>query len=135
MTSQPERRPRVVLADDHPHVLAAVGRLLQLCCDIVASVANGHDAIEAVSRVRPDVLVVDLIMPDMDGLEICRRVKHAAPDTDVVIMTAVDDEQVQALAFQQGASAFVPKHAVASTLERTILELFAEKQDVRPASP
>ena len=135
MTCQPERRPRIVLADDHPHVLAAVGRLLQLSCDVVVSVANGHDAIEAVSRVRPDVLVVDLIMPDLDGVEICRRVKHAAPNTDVVIMTAVDDEHIQAVAIQHGASAFVPKHAVASTLERTILELFAEKQDVRPARP
>jgi DNA-binding NarL/FixJ family response regulator len=128
MTSQPERRPRVVIADDHPSVLVAFSRMLQGCCEVVASVPNGLGAIDAVNRLRPDVLLVDLMLPDVDGLEVCRKVKQTAPETDVIIVTAFDDPHVQAVAMQDGASAFVPKHSAAATLENTILRLFAERQ-------
>ena len=130
MTTVRPSRPRVVLVDDHPHVLSAFGRLLGLSCEVVASVSNGRDAIEAVMTLRPDVLVADLMMPDLDGLEVCRRVKHAAPETAVVIVTAFDDAEIQKVALAAGASAFIPKHAAADALERTIRQIFAEKQDL-----
>jgi DNA-binding NarL/FixJ family response regulator len=125
MSSNPERKPRVVLADDYPPVLAALGRVLQMDCDVVASVPNGCDAVDAVSRLRPDVLVADLMMPDLDGLEVCRRVKRLMPEIAVVIMTASDDAAVQAAALRDGAAAFIPKHLVAETLGRTIQRVFA----------
>jgi two-component system response regulator MprA len=121
----PERRPRVVLVDDHPTVLVSLGSLLRTCCDVVASVSTGYQALEAVSSLRPDVLVADLMMPDMDGLEVCRRVKRLSPETAVVIITASDDTAVRAAALRDGASAFVPKHLVAETLNRTIEQVFA----------
>jgi two-component system response regulator HydG len=68
------------------------------------------------------------MLPDVDGLEVCRKVKQTAPETDVIIVTAFDDPHVQAVAMQDGASAFVPKHSAAATLENTILRLFAERQ-------
>jgi len=128
MTIQPERRPRVVIADDHPSVLVAFGRMLQPCCEVVASVSNGLEAIDAVDKLRPDVLLVDLMLPDVDGLEVCRKVKQMAPKTDIIIVTAFDDPHVQDVAMQDGASAFVPKHSAAATLERTILRIFTERQ-------
>jgi len=128
MTFQLERRPRVVIADDHPSVLAAFARMLQPCCDVVASVPNGQEAIDAVATLKPDILLVDLMLPDLDGLDVCRRVKQTAPETDVVIVTAFDDDHVEAIAIQDGASAFVPKHSAAATLERTIQRIFAERQ-------
>ena len=82
-------RPRVVIADDHPEILAAFGRLLRWSCKVVASAENGHGAVDAVRRELPDVLVVDLSMPDLDGFEVCRRIKHAVPDTIIVIVTAL----------------------------------------------
>ena len=129
MTTDRPSRPRVVLADDHPHVLGAFDRLLGFSCEVVGSVPNGHDAIEAVLTLRPDVLVADLMMPDVNGLELCRRVKHAAPETAVVIVTAFDDAGIQKVALEAGASALIPKHAAADTLEHTVLQIFAEKQD------
>ncbi|HEX6899399.1 MAG TPA: response regulator transcription factor [Thermoanaerobaculia bacterium] len=129
MTTVRPSRPRVVLADDHPHVLSAFGRLLGFSCEVVARVSNGHDAIEAVMTLRPDILVVDLMMPDLNGLEVCRRVKHAAPETAVVIVTAFDDAEMQKVALTAGASAFIPKHAVVDTLEHTVQQIFAERQD------
>lgn len=131
MPFQAERRPRVVIADDHPSVLVAFARMLQPCCEVVASVPNGQDAINAVDELRPDILLVDLMLPDVDGLEVCRRVKQNAPETDVVIVTAFDDAQVEATAMQDGASAFVPKHSAAVMLEPTIQRVFAERQRSR----
>jgi DNA-binding NarL/FixJ family response regulator len=130
MTVDLRRRPRVVLADDHPSVLAAFVRMLQSSCDVVASVCNGLAAVEAMARLRADVLVVDLIMPDLDGLEVCRRVKRIASEIDVIIVTAFDDSHVQAVALQNGASAYVPKHSAAGTLEDTIHRIFAERQTI-----
>ena len=130
MTTIRPSRPRVVLADDHPDVLGAFGRLLGFSCDVVGSVPNGRDAIEAVTTLRPDVLVADLMMPDLNGLEVCRQVKHAAPETAVVIVTAFDDAEMQKVALEAGASAFIPKHAAADALECTVLQIFAEKQDL-----
>jgi DNA-binding NarL/FixJ family response regulator len=122
------RCPRVVLAEDHPSVLRAFERVLHKHCDVVAAVSTGADAIDAVIAYRPDVLVVDLMMPGLDGLEVCRRVKRAVPDTDVVIVTAFDDAAVRVVAIQHGAAAFVPKQEAAGTLVRTIHRIFADKQ-------
>src|SRR4051794_13286551 len=102
----PDRRPRVVIADDHPLVLDALARLLQRGCDVVASVADGVEAVAIIVRLNPDVLVVDLMMPDLDGVEVCRRVKHAAPQTQVIIVTAFDDPDVERIAVANGAAAY-----------------------------
>jgi DNA-binding NarL/FixJ family response regulator len=124
-------RPRVVIADDHPSVLLAFARMLQPRCEVVATVPDGYAAIEAVRRLKPDVLLVDLMLPDVDGMQVCRCVKRTAPETDVVIVTAFDDAQVQAIAMQDGAAAFLPKHSAAATLEETILQIFVERQRAR----
>jgi DNA-binding NarL/FixJ family response regulator len=119
--------PRVVVADDHSSVLAAFVRMLKRC-EVLASVSNGQDAIGAVVRLHPDVLVVDLMMPEIDGLEVCRRVKRVAPDVDVVIVTACDDADVQGIALENGAAAYVPKHSAATMLEDTILRIVASRR-------
>jgi DNA-binding NarL/FixJ family response regulator len=132
-TRQTERLPQVVVADDHPIVLAAFGRMLRPWCEVIASVPNGQQAIDATSRLRPDVLVVDLMMPDVDGLEVCRIVRRIVPETRVIIVTAYDDSEVQALAMQVGAAAFVPKHSAATTLRHTIRRVCAERSLTQPA--
>jgi DNA-binding NarL/FixJ family response regulator len=128
MTPSRERRPRIVLADDHPSVLIAFRRLLEPSCDVVASVPNGSAAIDAVDRLRPDVLVIDLMMPGLGGLEVCRKVKASMPELAVVIVTAFDDADVRTIALQDGASAFVSKHSAPVALEPTIQQIFAEQE-------
>ena len=128
MTFQPEHRPRIVIADDHPSVLVAFARMLDTSCDVVASVPNGQAAINAVNRLKPDILLVDLMLPDIDGLAVCRTVRQTAPETDVIIVTAFDDAQVEATAKQDGACAFVPKHSAATTLECAIQRVWAGRQ-------
>jgi CheY-like chemotaxis protein len=106
MVAELERLPRVVLADDHPSVLAALACMLRGSCEVVATAPTGSGAIEAVTRFRPDVLVVDLMMPDMDGLAVCRSVTLAVPHIDVVIVTAFADASVEHVALRDGAAAF-----------------------------
>ena len=108
----------------------AFRRLLQLSCDVVGCVSNGQAAVEAAERERPDVIVVDLMMPDMDGLEVCRRVKQVSPRTDVVIVTAFDDDHVRGVALQVGASAFVAKQS-GEALEDAIHRIFATRVDAK----
>jgi DNA-binding NarL/FixJ family response regulator len=125
VTFEHAQRVRVLIADDHPQVRTAFERLLRTC-DVVAAVSNGHDAVEAIARLKPDVAIVDLMMPDIDGLEVCRRAKRLMPQTQVVIVTAFDDAHVQAAALEAGASAFVPKYAAPGTLEATVRRVAAE---------
>ena len=66
-------RPRVLIAEDHPGVAKAICRLLALDCDIVGNVADGRAVLEAVQRLQPDVVVVDLNLPHVHGLEVCRH--------------------------------------------------------------
>ena len=67
------------------------------------------------------------MMPDLDGLEVCRRVKSAAPATCVIIVTAFDDAHLKTVAMQNGACAFVPKHSVAGMLEETVFRVMSER--------
>jgi two-component system, NarL family, response regulator LiaR len=128
MGAVPERKPRVVLADDYAEVLGAIGRMLEPSCEVVASVSCGVEAVEAVNKLRPDVLVADLMMPDIDGLEVCRRVKRLVPETAVIIISASDDAAVRTALLRAGASVFISKHLVAENLAPEIQRVFAEIQ-------
>src|SRR4249919_2294475 len=77
------KRPRVLIAEDHPSVAKAVCRLLALDCEVVGSVADGNEVVEAAQRLRPDAIVVDLNLPNVNGLEACRQIMQATPDVKV----------------------------------------------------
>ncbi len=114
-----------MLADDYPGLIVALQRLLSRSFDVVGSVSSGRAAIEAVAALRPDVVVLDLTLPDVNGLEACRQIKVASPDTIVVLLTAIDDVDVRRKALDVGASAFLVKQLAASELEGTIHRLLA----------
>jgi len=109
-------RPRVLLADDYGALLTAWRRLLEPTCDVVGSVGNGRALLEAAAALSPDVVVADLAMPEMNGLDACRQLKQTNPRTKVVLVTAGGDEWVAHAAFRAGASAFVLKHSAADDL-------------------
>ena len=103
------RRPRVLIADDHPEVAKAVRRLLTLECDVVGGVADGSALLETAQRLRPDVVVLDLNLPNVHGLEVCRQIMQANPEMKVIVFTAMEDPEVKERAFAAGAAAFVSK--------------------------
>jgi DNA-binding NarL/FixJ family response regulator len=117
-------RPRVLLADDYNALLVALRRLLAPSCDVVGSVADGLAVVDAATRLRPDVTVLDLNLPTINGLEACRRIKAALPLSKVILITAADDDALRKTAFELGASAFVLKHRVVDDLGPAIQEAF-----------
>jgi DNA-binding NarL/FixJ family response regulator len=125
MSSTEPFRPRVLIADDHPEVVKAICRLLTLSCDIAGTVTDGCQAIEAARRLRPDVVVVDLNLPTVSGLEACRQITAENPATKVVIFSAANDPGIRRRAFELGASAYVCKVACDSDLLTVVTSLCA----------
>jgi DNA-binding NarL/FixJ family response regulator len=123
----PESRPRVLLADDHAGILAALRRLLSPSCEIVGSVMDGVALIEAASRLEPDVIVADVAMPELDGIAAGQRIKQAMPQVKIIFLTASSDTDVKEKALSVGASAFVEKRAMADKLPKAIQEALSEE--------
>ena len=103
------KRPRVLIAEDHPGVAKAICRLLGLECVIVGNVADGRAVLDATQRLQPDVVVVDLNLPHVHGFDVCRQIKHDNPDAKVVVFSAMNDPDVKQRSIEAGASAFVCK--------------------------
>ena len=106
-----ERRPRVLLAEDHPGVTKAVCRLLALDCEVVGTVADGNAVLEAAQRLQPDVIVVDLHLPNVNGLEACRQIIQVNPAAKVIVFSAMNDPNLAQDSIEAGAAAFVSKMA------------------------
>ena len=92
-----------------PGVAKAVGRLLALDCEVVGTVADGSAVLEAAQRLQPDVIVVDLNLPNVNGLEACRQITQVNPEAKVIVFSAMNDPDVKQRSFEVGASAFVSK--------------------------
>ena len=119
------RRPRILIADDYISLHEALTRLLttSMACDVVGRVCNGLEAIESAGRLQPDVVVLDLVMPGMNGLDACREIKLVAPAVHVVVLTADADADLRARAIEAGAAALIAKHRVANDLVPAVQEL------------
>ena len=106
------KRPRVLLAEDHAEMAKALYRLLAFDCDIVGHVSDGSAAVEAAQRLQPDVIVLDVNLPKVHGLEACRQITRVNPEAKVIVVTAMNDPEVRQRSFEVGASAFVSKMAL-----------------------
>ncbi len=114
------RRPRILLADDHQLLLEAFQRLLEPEFTVVATVTDGRAMLAAARELRPDVIVLDISMPRLNGMEAARQLRQSLPDTKLVFLTMNQDVSLAAEAFQLGASAYVVKHSAASELRQAI---------------
>ena len=103
------KRPRVLIAEDHPGVAKAVCRMLALDCDVVGTLADGSAVLEAAQRLQPDVIVVDLNLPYVHGLEASRQIKQVKPELMVIVFSAMNDPDLKQRSVEVGASAFVSK--------------------------
>jgi DNA-binding NarL/FixJ family response regulator len=115
VTTEP-RRPTAIIADDHEQVHPLLRRILEPEFDVVENVLNGRDLLEAALYFRPDLIVVDVFMPIMGGIEAVKRLKAQLSTVAVVfISTDTGEENVQR-AFQTGARGFVGKASAAESL-------------------
>ena len=120
-----QARPRVLLVDDHPGIVQALSRVLAPACDVLGAIADGREVHDAAARLHPVVIVLDLNLPDVSGLDVCRQVTRNNPLAKVIVITAMADDAVRDEALAAGASGFVHKSA-ANDLIATIQRVWAE---------
>ena len=125
-------RPRVLLADDHRLLREAFAKLLEPDCDVVGTVADGRALLEAAPKLRPDVVVVDIAMPMLNGLDAARQLKRLMPAVKVIFLTVNEDPDLAAEAFRAGGSAFLLKHSAASELREAIANVVQGRSYVTP---
>src|SRR5215510_2061262 len=109
-------RPRVLIADDHEAVARHVCRLLSRQCEVVGSVRDGRLVLETAARLRPDVVLLDLSMPHVNGLDVLRQLRRFEPAIKVVVVTMYSDEAVAEEALRSGAAGFVLKSEIGHEL-------------------
>ena len=112
--------PRVILADDHTLVIEALTKLLQPQCNIVAAVPDGLALIEAARMFKPDVVVTDVVMPLLSGLEAGRQIKALMPAIKLIFMTMNEDPDLAIEAMRERGSGYLLKTSAASELFKAI---------------
>jgi len=125
-------RARLVIADDHTLVAEACRRLLEPEFEVVAVVNNGRALLEVGSELKPDVALVDIAMPRLNGLDASEELKRLVPFTKIVILTMSLDAQLAAEAFRRGASAYVVKNAAVEELLTAIREVLKGQSFLSP---
>jgi len=126
------RRTRVLLADDHAIVLEGLSSLLSAEFELAGTVTDGAQLMEAAERLRPDVIVTDLSMPGMNGLEVLRRLKANAIAVKLIVLTMHAEAHLAADALRAGASGFVVKHAAGKELIAAIRMVVGGERYITP---
>ena len=124
--------PRVLLADDHVLLLGAFAKLLTEECDIVGQVSDGRALVAAAETLKPDVIVLDIAMPILNGLEAARQIKQKLRHVKLVFLTMNEDGDLAAEAFRSGASAYLLKRSAASELQVAIREVMQGRTYITP---
>jgi DNA-binding NarL/FixJ family response regulator len=118
-------RPRIVLADDHAMVAEGLGRIIMEIGDVVGTVRDGVELVEAVRRLQPDIVVADVTMPGMSGIDALRQLRVDGSRARFIFLTIHTEARLAAEALRAGASGYLLKHAAGEELLvaiRTVLE-------------
>jgi DNA-binding NarL/FixJ family response regulator len=125
-------RPRVLLADDHTMILAGLTSLLESDFDLVGTVTDGRALIDAAVRLKPDIIMMDISMPLLNGIEAARQLRKSAPQSKIIFLTMHGDIAYVREAFQAGASGYLIKRSAASELVTAIHEVLKGRTYVTP---
>ena len=117
------RKPRVVLADDHAMFAEALGRVVESECEVVATVGDGRALVAAAEEHRPDLIVTDVSMPLLNGVEATRQITKADPHVKVIVLTMHRSPEFATQAFEAGASGYLLKHSASDELLQAIREV------------
>ena len=126
---------RLVLVDDHEVVRTGLRMLLehQPDMEIVGEASTGAEALEMAAQMKPDVIVMDITLPDISGIEATRRIKQSQPDSAIVALTIHEDEQYFFEMLQAGAAGYVPKRAAPEDLINSIRAAYNEEIYLYPS--
>lgn len=124
--------PRVILADDHSLVAEALRQLIAMHFDVVATVLDGHALVTAALSLKPDIVVVDIAMPLLNGLEAFRQLKPKLPNLKFIFLTMNEDPELAAEAMKLGGSGYLLKKSAASELLQAMRDALRGKCYVTP---
>ncbi len=118
-------KPRILLADDHPEVLDSLRVLLDELGEVVGIVEDGQALVEAGQRLKPDIIISDISMPRMNGLDATRLLQNCAPQSKVIMLTVHREAIYLSLAFNAGARGYLLKRSAVAELPHAILHVLA----------
>jgi DNA-binding NarL/FixJ family response regulator len=128
------KRLRILVADDHELVRRGIRGLLRARrgWTVVGEAMNGREAVEKTNRLKPDVAILDISMPGLDGLQATRRIRETVPTTEVVVLTMHESDQMVRRVLDAGALGYVLKSDLATQLVKAVKDVSAGKQFLAP---
>jgi DNA-binding NarL/FixJ family response regulator len=126
-------KPRILLADDHTLVAEAFKRLLEPEFDVVGTVADGRALLRVAPELKPDVVLVDLNMPLLNGLDASEQLKQIAPRIKIIVLTMNEDPEIAAATLDKWASGYLLKKSAASELLKAVRDVLRGGKYVTPA--
>ncbi len=126
-------KPRVLLADDHGLVLAGLRRLVEDSCEVVGTVEDGRSLIEAAQRLEPDLILLDIAMPLLNGIDAARQIRKLCPNTKLIFLTMQTSPTYATEAFQAGASGYLLKRSAPMELPLAIEAALQGQHYLTPA--
>jgi DNA-binding NarL/FixJ family response regulator len=127
-------RPRLLLADDHRMLRDAFAQILESHYEVVGQAANGRDLLDLAKELSPQVIVLDIGMPLLNGLDAARQLKKILPEAKLIFLTVSEDPDLAVEAFRVGASGFLLKNSAASELLQAIEEALGGRSYITPLS-
>jgi DNA-binding NarL/FixJ family response regulator len=121
-----------MLADDHPMMLEGLGKVLALHFDVVGTATDGRALLEAAARLRPDLVIADVSMPEIDGIEATRRLRAMVPGIRVLILSIHGEPSCVRAAFAAGARGYLTKSSVPDEIELAVREVLDGRFYVSP---
>jgi DNA-binding NarL/FixJ family response regulator len=125
-------RPRIFLADDHALLLEAFSKLLESKYDVVGTATDGRKMLTLVTKLKPDVVLMDIAMPNLNGFDAGEKLKKILPEIKLVFLTVNEDPDMVTEAFRIGANGYLLKDSAASELFQAIDAVLASKNYVTP---
>lgn len=117
-------KPNVLIAEDHELVLEGFKRILQDECNILGTAANGRELVSAAEVLKPDIILLDITMPLLNGIEAARQIRAKDPNPKFIFVTVQSSREYIREAFESGASGYVLKQAAASELVAAIRQVY-----------
>jgi DNA-binding NarL/FixJ family response regulator len=113
-------RPRVLMADDHSLVLAGLRKLVEADCEVIGAVEDGRALVEEAEKLQPDIILLDISMPLLNGLDAARQLRKSAPESKLIFLTMHANPTYATEAFKAGASGYLIKRSAASELKQAM---------------
>ncbi len=125
-------RPRVLIADDHPLMLVGLKKLLEPDCEVVGTVTDGRLLLQIAEQARPDLVITDISMPNLDGIAATRQLQEIVPGIRVIILSFHSEPSWVRTAFEAGAYGYLTKSSAPEEIEIAVREVLQDRFYVSP---